>query len=184
VDVARRAKNMTVDYAIVKTSARHLRPMSRHLRAAACITLQGFGLDPRIALHRAFMASHYCRTATIDEKPVAMWGVKGTLLGDGAFVWLVLSDQIAAVPRAVMREAKAELARVMDGYDEIAITVLPDDIAAVRFAVWLGFHDRDNDDGHLSRKALTEAIIADPVHRLPIGDRYVIALGYHPESMH
>jgi hypothetical protein len=158
--------------------------MSRHLRAAACITLQGFGFEPRQALHRAFVASHYCRTATVDEKPVAMWGVKGTLLGDTALVWLVLSDQIAAVPRAVTREARAELSRIMENYREIAITVLPDDLAAVRFAVYLGFHDRENDDGALSRKALTDAILADPRYRIPVGDSFVIALGYHPETRH
>ncbi len=172
------------DYSIVKSSIRHIRPMSRHLRAAACITLQGFGFNPRVALHRAFMASRYCMTAMVDEKPVAMWGVKATLLGDGAFVWLVLSDQIAAIPRAIVGEAKAELSRIMDNYDEIAITVLPDDMAAVRFAVYLGFHDRDNDDGAMTRKQLTDAILADPKYRIPIGDRYVIALGYHPETRH
>lgn len=175
---------MTVAYSIEKSSIRHIRPMARHLRAAACITLQGFGFHPHIALHRAFMGSFYCRTALIEGKPVAMWGVKGTLLGEGAFVWLVLSDQIAAIPRAVTREAKAELAAIMDNYQEVAITVLPDDVAAVRFAVYLGFHDRENDDGHLSRKALTEAIIADPKYRIAIGDRFVIALGYHPETSH
>lgn len=158
--------------------------MSAQLRAAACITLQGFSLDPRRALHRAFIASSYCRTALRDGKPIAMWGVKGTMLGETAFVWLVLSEAVTKMPVSVVKEARAELARVMETNSEVAITVLPDDEAAVRFAVYLGFHDRENDDGQFSRKALCEAIIADPKYRIPIGDSYVVALGYHPETSH
>jgi hypothetical protein len=172
------------EYQIVPASIRHIRPMSRHIRAAACITLQGFGFEPRVALRRAFVASSYCRTAIIDGKAGAMWGVKATLLGDTAFVWLVLSDEITKMPMSIVREAKAELAKIMAGYREIAITVLPDDIAAIRFAVALGFHDRDNDDGGMSRKQLTDAIMADPRYKVPVGDSYAIALGYHPTFGH
>lgn len=175
---------MSETYSIVPASIRHLKPMAAQLRAAACITLQGFGLTPRPALHRAFLASSYCRTAMRDGKPIAMWGVKSTLLGDTALVWLVLSESVTSMPISIVKEAKAELAKVMETKREIAITVLPDDEAAIRFAVYLGFHDRDNDDGHLSRKALCQAIVADPQHRVPVGDHYVIALGYHPSHGH
>lgn len=175
---------MNSSYSVVPASIRHVRPMSAQLRAAACITLQGFSLEPRRALHRAFIASSYCRTALKDGRPVAMWGVKGTMLGDIAFVWLVLSDEVTKMPVSVVREARAELAKVMETNSEVAITVLPDDEAAVRFAVYLGFHDRENNDGELSRKQLCEAILADPQYRIPVGDHYVIALGYHPGTMH
>lgn len=171
-------------YSVVPASARHIRPMSAKLRAAACITLQGFGLEPRRALHRAFIASSYCRTALSDGKPIAMWGVKRTLLGDTGVVWLVLSEEVTHMPASIVREARAELAKIMEASHEVAATVLPDDAAAIRFAVHLGFHDRDNDDSSLSKKDMTRAILADPKYRIPIGDSYVIALGYHPEIGH
>jgi hypothetical protein len=177
-------KDLTQSYQIVPMTALHIKPLSKVLRAAACMTLEGFGFHPREALRRAFVASMNCRVALVDGKPAAAWGVKATLLGDTAFVWLVLSDAIAAIPRAILREAKAELARIMEGYREIAITVLPDDIAAVRFAVALGFHDRENDDGHLSRKEMTDAILTDPQYKIPVGDAYVIAMGFHPSHGH
>ena len=170
-----------MNYQVVPASVRHLRPMSRELRAAACITLQGFGLEPRRALHRAFVASHYCRTALDpDGRPIAMWGVKATILAEVAFVWLVLSNQVTHMPVAVVKEAQAELAKIMRDVDEVAITVLPDDEAAVRFAVHLGFHDRE--DIRLSRKELVAAILADPKMKIPVGDQFVVALGYHPNS--
>lgn len=181
---ARRWRSADLTYDIVPARALHIRPMARQLRAAACITLQGFGLNAREALRRAFIASPYCRTAVADGKPIAMWGVKHTVLGDTGVVWLVLSDAVTKMPVAIVREARIELARVMAQLDEVAITVLPDDEAAVRFAVFLGFHDRDNDDSHLSRHEMTRAIIADPQYRVPIGDSYVIALGYHPAHGH
>lgn len=171
-----------MDYEVVPASVRHLKPMSAQLRAAACITLQDFGIDPRHALHRAFIASRYCRTALMDGRPIAMWGVKGTMLGDTAAVWLVLSQDVTHMPVAVVKEAQAELARIMQTVDEIAITVLPDDEAAIRFACHLGFHDRE--DIRLSRKELVRAIMDDPKYRIPIGDQFVIALGYHPDVPH
>lgn len=166
-------------YEAVKGSIRHVRPMSRQLRAAACMTLQGFGYDPRKALHKAFMQSFYCRTALMNGSPVAMWGVTGTLLSCEAFVWLVLSDRIANIPLSIVREAKSELSRIMQNYDELATTVLPDDEAAIRFAVYLGFHDRHDSDERLSRREIQQLIMTDPKYRIPIGDSFVIALGYH-----
>lgn len=171
-------------HCVVPASVRHVKPLAARLRTAACITLQDFGFEPRRALLRAFVGAHYCRTALVDGKPVAMWGTNGPLLSDEAMVWLVLSDEITKMPLAVVREARRELAKIMENYREVAITVLPDDEAAIQFAVALGFHDRDNDDARLSRKELCRAIMAEPRYRIPIGDSYIIALGYHPQHPH
>lgn len=171
-------------YSIERASARHIRPMAAHLRAAACITLQGYGYNPRQALHRAFIASFYCRTALSNGRPVAMWGVTGTLMSDVAFVWLVLSQEITKIPLSITRDARRELAKIMENYDEIATTVLPDDEAAIQFAVHLGFHDREGADAPGSRRGLAAAIKADPKHRIPVGDSYVIGLGYHAAGVH
>lgn len=140
------------------------------------MTLQSFGFDPRRALHRAMRSSFYCRTALMDGKPVAMWGIKGNLMCDVAFVWLVLSDDIANIPGAITREARRELRAIMANYRELATTVLPDDAAAVRFAVYLGFHDRHEG----KRKDIEREILANPRYRIPIGDSFVLGLGYHP----
>lgn len=169
-----------MEYSIVPASVRHIRPMARRMRSAACITLQDYGYLPRAALHRVFVRSIYCRTALVDDKPVAMWGVVSTLLNDTAYVWLVMSDEIAHIPRTIVREAKRELAAIMGRYREVAATVLPDDDAAIRFAVYLGFHD--NDAEGQSRKATAREIRENPRHRIPVGDTYVIGLGYHPEA--
>ncbi len=178
---------MSVAYEIVPASILDVKPMARKLRAAACITLQGFGLEPREALRRAVRSSPYCRTALVEGKPVAMWGVREVLLSDTAVVWLVLSEEVTRMPLAIVREAKAELDGVMEAKREVAITVLPDDDAAIRFAVFLGFDDRgddERDEGELSRHARCAAIRQNPRNRIPVGDSYVIALGHRAEGMH
>ena len=155
--------------------------MSAGLRAAAFLTLQSYGQDPRKALFRAFLTSFYCRTALIDNRPVAMWGVAGSLLGETAFVWLVIAQDIVKLPLSIVREARDELARIMENYGEIATTVLPDDEAAVRFAVFFGFQGGGYNDGK-SRQQIQREISENPDLRIPVGDNYVVALSYHPEA--
>lgn len=172
---------MTEPFTIVPASVRHIRPMSACMRSAAAIALQGYGFNPREALRRALVSSFYCRTAMIDGKPAAMWGVAGTLLGVHAYVWLVLSPSIQRFPRALLRRSKAELAEVMADCREITTTVLPDDEASIRFALHLGFRgetaDGSEDEGERGREIMT-----DPRFRIPMGEGYVIRLGYHPEA--
>lgn len=171
-----------MNYTVRPARALDVKPMARQLRAAACITLQGFGLNAREALRRAFVQSSYCRTAVNpDGRPIAMWGVKSTVLGDTGMVWLVLSEAVTRMPVAVVKEARAELSKMMERLSEIAITVLPDDEAAVNFALALGFHDRED---NLPRKEMVRAVLADPRYRIPVGDQYIIALGYHPGIPH
>jgi hypothetical protein len=172
---------MTARHEIVAASVRHIRPMSKRLRTAACITLQRFGQDPRRGLHRAFISSNYCRTALIDGRPVAMWGVCGALMSNVASVWLVIAEDIVNLPLAIVREARTELSRVMGNYHELVTTVLPDDEAAVRFALYLGFQGFEDDDD-APRKVRYEEIMSDPKHRIPVGDSYVIGLGYRAEA--
>ena len=149
-------------YTIEPASIRHVRPMSVRMRPEAAMALDGYGFNPRAALRRAFVASFHCRTAMMDGHPVAMWGAAGTLMGYQAYVWLVLSDEIRAMPRAILKEARADLESVMEDRPEIIATVLPDDEAAIRFARHLGFTGDE---------------------RIPLGDRHAIKLGYHPEAI-
>lgn len=171
-------------YTVVAASVKHIRPMSRTMRREAAVAIGEYGFNPRAGLRRALVASSYARTALQDGQPIAMWGVKATLLGDTGFVWLVLSDEATKMPLSVLREARNELAVIMRDKREVAATVLPNDEAAIRFAVHLGFHDRPNDDGHLSKRELCAAIMADPAYKIPVGDSYVVALGYHPSHGH
>ena len=127
------------------------------MRAAAAVALDGYGFNPREALRRVFIASHHARTALIDDQPVAMWGVSGSLLGDTAYVWLVLSDRICEMPLSIVREARNALAMAARSYPNVIATILPDDAASLRFATFLGFEEAE---------------------RVPVGDGYMLKLCY------
>lgn len=165
-------------YEIIPASIRHVRPMSRRIRAAGAITMQGYGVNPRIGLRQAFTASNYARTALIGGAPVAMWGVVGTLLGDTAFVWLVLAEETSRIPYAIVREARAEMQQAAEAYSRIMMTVLPDDTPSVRFALHLGFRPSDGEFLGDEASALT-----DPRFRIPIGDSYVVRMCYAPTAV-
>ena len=166
---------MTADYTIVPSSIRHVKPMSSRMRAAGAIAVQSFGLVPREALHRAFMASYYCRTALKDEKPVAMWGVAAPIIGDAAAIWLVMAEDMDIPPLPIIRKARSELQLVTEAYPHVMATVLPDDRISVAFALFLGFRPTDGevfgDD---------EASMVDSRFRIPIGDSYIVRMGYAP----
>lgn len=167
-------------HAVVAASVLHMKPLARGMRTAAYLTVSDAGYDPRLALRRTMGQSHHCRTALIDGVPVAMWGVVGALLAESAYVWLIMADDITNMPLTIVREAKTQLAEIMIHYEEVAITIMPDDDAALRFATYLGFHDRHHGDDARSRKQIERDIRENPENRVSIGESYVIALGYHP----
>jgi hypothetical protein len=157
-----------VNYEIVPSSIRHIRPMAKSMRREAAMALDGYGFNPRIGLRRAFLSSFRCRTALVDGKPVAMWGVAGTLLSDSAQVWLVLSPEAAKMPRAVVREARGALEAIRLDYRDLWTTILPNDPASVRFALALGFGGDDPEDD----------VLTDERYRVMFGDGYVLRLSY------
>jgi len=166
-----------MNFEIVPTSVRHIRPMARRMRGAVAVSLSGYGFDPRKALHRVVLDSAYCRTAKADGFPIAMWGIVAPALASTAYVWLVMSDEVAKMPRSVVVTAREELAAIMESYDEIATTVLPDDEAAIRFALYLGFHD-DDEEEPASHKVRAKRLRENPHNRIPVGDGYVVAVSY------
>lgn len=163
---------------IVPTKAIHIRPLAMKWRNTAQIGVMHHGYNPRRALHDAVIKSHFCRTALVDGKPEAMWGLMGPMLSEHALVWLAMSDQVTRFPKLVFTEARRQLEAMGQCYAELATTVLPEDRAAIAFAVALGFHDR-HDDETKSRKQRMAELLTDPRHRLVLGDKYVIALGWH-----
>jgi hypothetical protein len=166
---------MNTDYTIVPSSIRHVKPMSARMRAAGSIAVQAFGLVPREALHRAFMSSYYCRTALKDDRPVAMWGVAAPIIGDTAAIWLVLAQDMGIPPLPIVRKAREELERVAETYPRVMMTVLPDDEDSVAFALFLGFRPTDGEVFGEGDEGMT-----NPRFRIPIGDSYIVQMGYAP----
>lgn len=165
-------------YEVVKSSVRHVKPIVARMRTGSCIAMQRFGFDPRRAVRHAFMGSFYSRTALVNGRPVAMWGAYGALLSDFAEPWLALTMDVMSMPIAIVREARKELAVMMRDRPQLITAMIPDDDAAIRFALYLGFSDKDGGP----RKEMERRIKSDPESRISYGDSYVIPLLYNAGS--
>jgi hypothetical protein len=168
-----------MNYEVVPTKVLHIKALAEKLRTAACLGLDRYGIDPRRALLDAFRKSRTCCTALIDGKPEAIWGVQAPLLSDFALVWLAMSNDVTRFPKAIVAEAKLQIGEMGKDYAELATTVLPDDRQSIAFAAFLGFHDRHDEGRKMSRKMIEADLRDNPRHRVAIGDKYVIALGWH-----
>lgn len=126
-------------YSIEDATVLHVKRLFPTLRRDACATIRAFGESPRASLLRAYRLSPYCRTALIEGRPVAMWGVVGAALSNAAEAWVALGDDSLRWPLSIARETKKEL-RVMAGKVEtLYARVGRDDRRAMLFAVTMGF---------------------------------------------
>jgi hypothetical protein len=128
------------DFQIIEARRWHVGQMVRILRkehiAAAAKT--GFGIHEQLAF--AFNGSSAFRRAwLIDGKLAGLGGVIGTLSSGQGIIWLALSDQATKYPRAVVREAKAQIAEIMQTKSALFSTVAIHDKTALKFASFLGF---------------------------------------------
>jgi hypothetical protein len=100
---------------------------------------KGMGRDARRVIRGFFRQSSYRRTALLDERPAAIWGITGTLASSSGILWLRLSAVARKRPRLVVEECRAELARMLDVRREVVAYIHEDDAVAQRFAEFFGF---------------------------------------------
>lgn len=100
---------------------------------------KGVGRDARRVIRGFFRQSSYKRTALLDERPAAIWGITGSLASSSGILWLRLARDARRRPRRVIEEGRAELGRILQMRREIVIYVPEDDSLALRFAEFFGF---------------------------------------------
>jgi hypothetical protein len=173
---------MTRPYVIVDAVPRHCGALVRRMRAVHIENVAKAGKNAHAELRSVMGRSRICKSCVMDGRVVAMWGVMGSSLGDVGVVWLVAAESLVAMPFAFAREARRQLKILMQGYEEVATTILEGDEAAMRFAVFLGFHDRH--DGAHTRRETVELLRSQPRIRLRMGNTNIIGLGCHSEAVH
>lgn len=118
---------------------RHVGMISARLRDADREEIMALYGDCRKAIRYCFMVSCIRRVAFVDEEIAAMWGVTGTLLSPIANVWLVTTPAIERIPFSFAREARRELAEIMETHDVVRGHVFAGYERAIRFMRLLGF---------------------------------------------
>lgn len=79
---------------ILDTLPEHVRELKDTIREADKKEIEGFGYSYKKGLWRSFKTGLTAKTALIDGKVAAIWGVGGTFLGDTGIPWLLTSDEV------------------------------------------------------------------------------------------
>lgn len=174
-------------FTIIDAKPWHCGQMVRLLRHEHSRALSLLGADAHKELRAMFAASYFRRAWMIDGTLAALGGVAGTALSRDGFLWLALAERARRYPVAIVKEARAQLDRIMTLKRELGTTILGDDAAALRLAVFLGFHVSHAGDGvraetRLMRRVLMTHAQQEPQCRIPVAAGYVIAMGYHHEE--
>lgn len=175
------------EFRVVEAKPFHCGRMCRILRTEHHEALAMIGADIHRELRAAFDASCIRKAWLIDGELAALGGISGSALDAAGYVWLALSKKATHYPVALLKEAKRQLAEVMRTKRELATTIIPTDEAALRLAVFLGFHVAHEGRGQpafsrFSRRDLAAFICENPDLRIPVGRSYVTPMGYHAEA--
>ena len=155
--------------------------MARIMRAAHKeeYLLRGFNTHKRLC--ECFEMSPYCKAWLIDGRLAALGGIEGPLLADTGYVWLVMTQEATKYPIVMIKTIKECLKEIMLVKKELAITVIESDTAALRLAVYLGFHVDHSEQPRngRDRKISMMFLLGKRVPRLY---GYLIPMGYHAEE--
>lgn len=132
---------------ISEMKAWHVGSILRRMRVDHEAALRAMDVDMHSELWAKFQCSYYRRSAFIDGYLAAVWGVEGTSLSSEGLVWLVLSQYALKFPVAVLRHAKAEIRHLARTKTRLVTTLVPDDDAAHRLVIFLGFQPADGFGG-------------------------------------
>jgi hypothetical protein len=132
-----------VAYEIIEAKPWHCGQMSRLLRREH---LQALGAcQVHKELRAAFDESGFRRACIVDGKIIALWGLVAPEASAIGVVWLAMANGIERYPLALIKEVRHQLDEMMLVRRELICTVLEEDKAAQRFAIFLGFVPRDSE---------------------------------------
>lgn len=126
-------------YEIVPATIAHVYELSANLRDGDRNEIEAAGLDPRHCLRDTFKSAIIRKTALVDGKVAAMFGLGGDLLSDTGKPWLLTAPVIETIPVSFVREARKELAAMLAIRSHLQNWVAADYGRAIRFLEVLGF---------------------------------------------
>lgn len=175
------------DFTIVEGKPWHCGQISRALRFAHLEAVARMGFDSHRELRQRFDDSQFCRAVLIDGKLGALGGVMGTRLSATGFIWCALTDEAAKHPVSITKIARRQLQEIMAVKRELVTSIMVDDSASARFAIFLGFVPATGKQmppafSRIGRRGMAEQLNADVDARIPVGPGYVLAMSYQRQE--
>lgn len=169
---------------IVEAKPWHCGRMARILRHEHQRELGKGGMNIHREIKANFDGSTWKRSGLVDGRLVGMGGVLGSPLETTGFIWLAMADEVKKHPLAVARVLRSLLDEIMQTRHELATVVIPEDDAALRLAVFMGFHCEHDGEGspamtRLGRRELARYLRENPDLRMTLGKTTCVPLGYH-----
>lgn len=152
------------EFRIIEAREYHCGQIVRRLREEHHAAIMGLGVDAHREIRASFDQSAYRRGWLIDGRLAGLGGVTGSLASSHGMIWLALTAQATRYPLAIMKEARRQLAEILETKRDLVSSLIPGDRTAIRFATALGF-----EIAHTSM--------------VPYGDGEVIAVRYLGKSL-
>ena len=124
---------------IVPTVPAHLRELAGHMQDSTIEMAKKLGLTPRKALWRSFKQSLFCKTAIINGKVGAIWGVAGALFSEVGQPWLVMSPDVEEYPMRVAFAYRREMREMQKMFPVLEDYVDETNHKAIRLLELMGF---------------------------------------------
>lgn len=130
-----------VEVHIVDTTPEHVREIAKSLRPEDRQEIEAFGFPTNKALWRSYKSSILRKTALIDGKVAAIWGVGGTPLGNGeGCPWLMTSPLVEKVsPLRFARVYQEEVLKMLEIFPHLVNYVDSQYTKAIRLLDIIGF---------------------------------------------
>lgn len=178
---------MTLRLDVQEAKLHHIGRLVRRMRTQHVSSLLTIGVNVHRELHTAFHASYYRRTAFLEGEIFALWGCTGSFLSPAGIIWLAIAKVAEQHPILLLKEARRQMDAMMVTKRELTTHVIGNDEAAKRFTAFLGFHVDHTPLGEAAsskwaRRSLLRYMDETPELRYPVGNGFVVRMGYHQNS--
>lgn len=113
--------------------------LAADLRAGDAAEITGLDLDPVAVIRGSYRSAIWRRTAVVDGRIAAMWGLGGALLDDEGAPWLLTTPAAERVPVTFVRLARANVAEMLRDRRRLSNVVASSYRQACRLLEVLGF---------------------------------------------
>ena len=124
---------------IVETCPYHLRDMAIAMTQDSAEVSRCHGMTPLKALWQSYRKSIICRTALIDGKVAAIWGVYGVLFADTGEPWLIVAPSVEDYPFRTAFIYKKELQKMQEMFPVLEEYVPANNEKSIRLLELMGF---------------------------------------------
>lgn len=124
---------------IVDTAPYHLREMAQTMQADSANTAKKMGLTPLKALWSSYRQSLICKSAFIDGKLAAIWGISGSMFGEIGKPWLVLTPETQQHPMRVAFRYKKEINKMLNMFPILEEWVPETNEKSIKMLELMGF---------------------------------------------